>query len=85
MGCEIGGEELSPAPGSVSTPLTDSGVGNLPFPRPYLSTVCDVWTVYILMYLDVVFSLSHVLFFISCFHILSKDTKHDECFIIESV
>lgn len=37
MGCEIGGEELSPAPGSVSTPLTDSGVGNLPFPRPYLS------------------------------------------------
>lgn len=34
---KFGGEELSPAPGSVSTPLTDSGVGNLPFPRPYLS------------------------------------------------
>lgn len=34
------GEELSPAPGSVSTPLTDSGVGYLPFPRPYLSMWC---------------------------------------------
>lgn len=77
------GEEPSPAPGSVSTPLTDSGVGYLPFPRLYLSMWC-VDSIYINVF-RCCFPSHMFFFFISCFHILSKDTKHDECFIIESV
>lgn len=59
-------------------PSLDLGVGHLPFPHPYLNMWC-VDSIYILNVFRCCFSLSHVLF-ISCFHIMSKDTKHDECF-----